>query len=150
MIRFLHMLSKVSNFSNMLLCRIGTPKAVKFCCGSLNTGVELWTPAVFSMADDIATVLQSLCSSPDVSRSSKSTVSVEDQFHHSSGSEEKSIGKSIANGSETSLCSLLRLGLEALMYQIYIRMINISIGCLISPWTPSSRVPGKELHGILS
>ena len=117
MTQFLHMLSKVSNFPNKLLCRTGLPKAIKFCRGSLNVGRgDLCSPAAFSMADDIATVLQSLSSSPNVSGFSMSIVPVEDQLHQSRGSEEKSIGKTIANGSETSLCSLLSLGLASVSY----------------------------------
>jgi hypothetical protein len=85
------MLSKVSNFSNKLLCRIGLPKVTKFCRGS-------WcSTAAFS--DDAASVLQFVSSSSNIPVFSMSTEPVGDQLHQSKGSEEKSNGKSIANGS---------------------------------------------------
>jgi hypothetical protein len=150
--RFLHMLSKGSNFPNKLLCRTGLPTAVEFCRGSINIGVRgLCSPDVFSIADDIATGFQSLSSSPNnnVSEFCISIVPVEDHLRQLGGSVEKSLGKSIANGSAMSLCSFQRIRLAALSYKLHIRMINISMGCHILPWTPSSRVLSNGLPGVL-
>jgi hypothetical protein len=148
--QFLHMLSNISNFPNKLLCRTGLPTAIEFCRGSLNIGVgELCSPAAFSMADNIGTGFQSLSSSPNVPGLSISIVPVEDQLHQSGGSEAKSLGKNIANGSATSLCLFERLGLAALLYKLHIRMINIRMGCHTLPCRPSSRMPSKGLPSVL-
>jgi hypothetical protein len=148
--QYLHMSSKVSNFPNKLLCRTGLPTAIEFCRGSLNTGVgELCSPAVFSMAGGIATGFQSLSSSPSVLGFSTSIVPVEDHLHQSWGSEQKSLGKNIANGSATSLCSFEMFELAALSYKLHIRMIGIRVEYHILPCTPSSRVPSKGLPGVL-
>ena len=107
----LHKLSRVSNFSIKLLCRIGLPRGVRFCCGSLNVGVSLCSTTAFSLTSDIAIVLWLLSSS--FSKPSLFEHSVGENGHQSWRSDEGSVRKSIASGSRTSFLSVANVGLEA-------------------------------------